>query len=92
MSDTSTLSELARFIGRSSLASENALVQRRAQAGIARGLRARSQRRGVGELLGAVLALSARTRRMIQPRVAVDLDVFAPGGTRSVRIVFGPRR
>ena len=41
----------------------------------------------VSELLGVVLALSARTRRMIMPKVEIDLDVFAPGGIRAVRIV-----
>ena len=35
--------------------------------------------RGVGDLLGVVLALSARTRRMVQEPVRIDLDVFAPG-------------
>ena len=38
-------------------------------------------------LLGVVLTLSARTRRMIMPRVDIDLDVFMPGGQRAVRIM-----
>jgi hypothetical protein len=46
----------------------------------------------VADLLGAVLALSARTRRMVMPKVEVDLDVFAPGGRRAVRIFFGRNR
>jgi len=41
----------------------------------------------VSELLGVVLALSARTRRMIMPRVTVELDVFAPGGIRAMRVM-----
>jgi hypothetical protein len=87
MSDTSSLSELARFIGKSALASEDAAHRRRAlNAMSARLLPARPQRRSVTELLGVVLALSARTRRMVAPRVAIELDVFAPGGERAVAV------
>jgi hypothetical protein len=38
-------------------------------------------------LLGVVLALSARTRRLVLPKVGIDLDVFAPGGRRAVRLI-----
>jgi hypothetical protein len=41
----------------------------------------------VSDLLSVVLTLSARTRRMIMPPVEVDIDVFAPGGQRAVRIL-----
>ncbi len=41
------------------------------------------------DLLGAVLALSARTRRVVQPRVEIDVDVFTPKGLRAVVISFG---
>jgi hypothetical protein len=41
----------------------------------------------VSDLLGVVLTLSARTRRMIMPKVEIDLDVFGPGGQRAVRIM-----
>lgn len=87
MSDTSSLSELARFIGKSALASEDAGHRRRAlNAMTSRMLPARPQRRSVTDLLGVVLALSARTRRMVLPRVTVELDVFAPGGERAVAV------
>ncbi|MCB1518547.1 MAG: hypothetical protein KDJ19_13145 [Hyphomicrobiaceae bacterium] len=43
----------------------------------------------VGDLLGTVLALSARTRRMVQPRAIVELDVFAPGGRRALHVFQG---
>jgi hypothetical protein len=48
------------------------------------------QKLGIGDLLSVVLALSARTRRVVQPRVTIDLDVFAPGGRRAVRMVMRP--
>lgn len=89
MSEVSALTELANFIGKSALASENQLLRRRALNGMTGRMLPRQQRRSVGELLGAVMALSARTRRLVQPRVQIDIDVFAPGGKRAVRMAFG---
>ena len=92
MSDTtSSLTQLAKFVGQSSLSSDDASAQRRTVDAIAGNLAPKLHRRGVGELLGAVLALSARTRRMVLPHVGIDLDVFAPDGHRAVRMVM-PRR
>ncbi|MEO5805685.1 hypothetical protein [Devosia sp.] len=88
MSEVSALTELANFIGKSALASENSATRRRALDGMTARMLPK-QRRGVGELLSAVMALSARTRRLVQPRVHIDLDVFAPGGKRALRMQFG---
>lgn len=85
MSDTSSLTELARFIGQSTLADQSA--SRRAVNDIIKHVNRRQQRQRVSDLLAVVLTLSARTRRMILPQVEVDLDVFAPGGQRAVRIM-----
>jgi hypothetical protein len=49
------------------------------------------RKRGVGDLLGVVMTLSARTRRMVQEPVHIDLDVFAPGGARAISLFFGQR-
>ena len=87
MSERTALTELASFIGRSSLASEDMAVRNRALAGITG--RMLPRKRTVGDLLGVVLALSARTRRMVQEPVAIDIDVFAPGGARAVRMTLG---
>lgn len=87
MSENTALTELANFVGRSPLASPDANVRRRSMDGIS--ARILHQRRTVGELLGAVLALSARTRRVVQPRIGIDLDVFAPGGKRALDMTFG---
>ncbi len=88
MSDTtSSLTQLAKFVGQSNLSSDDPAAQRRTIDAIAGNLAPKLYRRGVGELLGAVLALSARTRRMVLPQVAIDLDVFAPDGKRAVRMV-----
>lgn len=84
MSERTALTELANFVGRSSLASEDMAVRNRALAGITG--RILPRKRSVGDLLGVVLALSSRTRRMVQDPVSIDLDVFAPGGARAVRM------
>lgn len=89
MSERSALSDLAQFVGRSALASENMAVRNRALAGMTG--RMLPKRRSVGDLLGVVLALSARTRRMVQEPVSIDLEVFAPGGRRAIRLSFGNR-
>ena len=89
MSETSSLSELARFIGQSGVIASDVGANRRAVNDIIQHL---SQRRAaakprVSDLLGVVLTVSARTRRMIMPKVEIDLDVFGPGGQRAVRIM-----
>lgn len=89
MSERSALSDLAHFVGRSALASEDMAVRNRALAGMTG--RMLPKRRSVGDLLGVVLALSARTRRMVQEPVSIDLDVFAPGGRRAIRLTIGER-
>lgn len=89
MSENTALTELANFVGRSSLASEDMAVRNRALSGITQ--RMLPRKRSVGDLLGVVLTLSARTRRMVQSPVIIDLDVFAPGGSRAVDLIFGDR-
>ena len=86
MSETSSLSELARFVGQSGVIASDAGANRRAVNDIITHLSRRPQKQRVSDLLGVVLTLSARTRRMIMPRVDVELDVFAPGGQRAVRL------
>jgi hypothetical protein len=89
MSERTALTELANFVGRSPLSSDDLAVRNRALAGITQRLMPR--KRSVGDLLGVVLALSSRTRRMVQEPVIIDLDVFAPGGRRAVRMNLGGR-
>ncbi len=87
MSETSSLTELARFVGQSRLVGENAATSRRAVNDIVAHLGNRPARQRVSDLLAVVLTLSARTRRMIMPKVEIDLDVFAPGGERAAWIM-----
>lgn len=87
MSERNALTELANFVARSSLASEDMAVRNRALTGITQ--RMLPRKRSVGDLLGVVLTLSSRTRRMVQAPVAIDLDVFAPGGARAILLTLG---
>jgi hypothetical protein len=88
MSETSSLSELARFIGQSGVIASDVGANRRAVNDIILHLSQRKPAKPrVSDLLGVVLTLSARTRRMIMPKVEIDLDVFGPGGHRAVRIM-----
>ena len=88
MSETSSLSELARFVGQSGVIASDAGANRRAVNDIIHHLSQRKPAKPkVSELLAVVLTLSARTRRMIMPKVEIDLDVFGPGGHRAVRIM-----
>ncbi len=89
MSERTALTELANFVGRSSLLNEDMAARNRVLAGITG--RMLPRKRSVGDLLGVVLALSARTRRMVQHPVKVDIDVFAPGGARAVQLDIGER-
>jgi hypothetical protein len=88
MSDRNALVELANFIGRSPLASPDMKLRNRALTGMTQRMLPR-QKRTVGDLLAVVMTLSARTRRMAQEPVRVELDVFAPGGKRALRLTFG---
>ncbi|MET3925167.1 hypothetical protein [Devosia sp. 2618] len=89
MSENTALTELANFVARSPLASQDMTVRNRALSGITD--RMLQRKRSVGDLLGVVLTLSARTRRMAQEPVKIDIDVFAPGGARAIRMNIGER-
>jgi len=86
MSEMSTLSELARFIGQSRQASQDLAEGRIAMSGLADASVRQPTRRRVAEMLASVLALSARARRMVMPQAGVEVDVFTPGGVRAVRL------
>ena len=86
MSDTSSLTELARFVGQSHLVSDDARTTRLAVNDMIGRITSRPAKQRVSDLLAAVLTLSARTRRIVSPRVEIDLDVFGPGGERAVRL------
>lgn len=87
MSNKSSLSELAAFVAKSPLASENEATRQAAMRGLSQNLLAQPVHKKVTDLLGTVLALSARTRRMVQPPVEIDIDVFSPQSHRAVKLM-----
>jgi hypothetical protein len=82
---TSSLTDLARFVGKSGFEMESANERGIAMNDVA-WRQKRPARQRVSELLAVVLSLSARTRRIVMPKVEIDLDVFSPSGHRAVRI------
>ncbi len=87
MSETTGLSDLSRFEPRSPLASDDTAIRNGALSAITRGLDPQKPvHRRVSDMLSVVLSLSARTRRMVLPRVHIDMDVFGPNGKRALRI------
>ena len=86
MSDFSSLTDLVRMLGQSS-ATAQGVGERKAINDTKGMVTAARPRQRVSDLLAVVLTLSARTRRMVMPRVEVELDVFAPGGERAVRML-----
>lgn len=91
MSDTKPIVDLAEFAAKSPLASQNRAIRERAMRSLQDYHHPQPVRRKVSDLLSAVMVLSARTRRMIQPPVRIDLDVFAPTNTRAVTLTMGPK-
>lgn len=91
MSDTTALTDLARFIGQSQLAGDDAAAWQGVRIKASAQLKPKAAKRGVSDLLGVVLTMSARTRRSMLPKVEIDLDVFAPDGSRAVRLITSAR-
>lgn len=90
MSNISALSELAGIVGKSPLSAAQEAMRRNAVNTMVAGLEHRPLHRKATDLLGIVLALTARTRRIVQPRVEIDLDVFTPAGARAVKMRMRP--
>lgn len=91
MSTSDALGDLAKIAGAAQASSDFEMARRKAVNNLALQAELRPLHRRATDLLGAVLALSARTRRVVQPKVAIDLDVFAPNGRRAVNLTLGPR-
>jgi len=89
MSEITALKDLAKFVAKSPLASEDAEIRRSAVNSLVKSIAPRTERKKVTDLLSTVMALSARTRRLVQPRVEIEIDVFTPDNARAVRIITG---
>jgi len=94
MSPTSTLSDLANFVAQNERKLQNNKSPDKtafwhAYRQVSEAAHKRPPASRVTDLLGMVMTLSSRTRRVVAPRVAVELDVFAPNGNRAVRLIIG---
>jgi len=89
MQNLDHLKALASFKPKSELASQDAAIRKSALLRIAKNVAERSQGKTVAEMLNSVLAISTRTRRVLQDPVQVDLDVFNADGSRAVVLEFG---
>ncbi|MGJ8529743.1 hypothetical protein [Maritalea sp.] len=89
MQNLDHLKELANFEPKSELASKDESVRKSALLRIAKNVAERSQGKTVAEMLNSVMALSSRTRRVLQDRTHIELDVFNANGSRAVLIEFG---
>lgn len=87
MSNITALSDLAKFVAKSPLASQDENVRKAAINELVAGISPKVATRRSTDLLGVVMALSARTRRIVQPKVDIDLDVFGPNGKRAVYVI-----
>lgn len=86
MSNKSALSELAAFVAKSPLAADDDATRQAAVRALGNNLMAKPMHKKVNDLLAAVIVLSARSRRMVQPGVNIDIDVFSPKSDRAVKL------
>lgn len=86
----SNLDNLIKFEPKSKLLSSDENVRRAEFLKLATGIdtSAREQMRA-RDLLGVVLAISARTRRVVKPKATISVSVFSPNGKRAVTLLQG---
>lgn len=94
MSKISSLTELANFVSKS--AENQPYSKAKLHSGFWQAYKSattsnkkRGQPASVSDLLATVMAISARTRRIVAPKTYVELDVFTPSGKRAVQLIMG---
>lgn len=86
---TKMLTDLANFSGQAQSPRKNRSEFWNAFKGATTANMKRTKPTRVSDLLAAVMAISARTRRVLTPRTCVELDVFTPDGKRAVQLIMG---
>lgn len=89
LKDLEQLRALASFEPKSDLASADSRKRKSTLLRIAQNIAERSQKKSVAEMLSSVMAISARTRRVLHEPVYVELDVFNADGSRAVVLDLG---
>lgn len=91
MQNLDHLKALASFEAKSDLASPDAQKRKETLLRIAQNVAERSQGKTVAQMLSSVLALSARTKRVLKEPVSIELDVFNADGSRAVVLELGDK-
>ena len=92
MQNLNELKALASFEAKSPLASDDAKIRKQTLLRTAQNVAERSQGKTVAQMLNSVLALSSRTRRVLQEPVSIELDVFNADGSRAVLLEMGEKK
>jgi hypothetical protein len=91
MQNLEHLKALAKFEAKSDLASDDAQKRKETLLRIAQNVAERNQGKTVAQMLNSVLALSARTKRVLKEPVSIELDVFKADGSRAVVLDLGEK-
>ena len=84
-----SLRELASFVGKTAMPRKHRSKFWNAYKAATGNNMPQTRPRRAADLLGTVLAISARTRRLVAPRTKIELDVFTPAGNRAVQLIIG---
>ena len=84
-----SLTDLANFVGKTAMPHKHRSKFWNAYKSATRNNTFHTRPRRASDLLGTVLAISARTRRIVAPKTKIELDVFTPSGERAVQLIIG---
>lgn len=86
---TKSLSDLANFVGRTAMPHKHRSNFWNAYKTATNASTIAGKPKRANDLLGMVMTISARTRRIVAPNTTIELDVFTPTGGRAVQLIMG---
>lgn len=87
--NTKSLSDLANFVGKTAMPRKHRSRFWNAYKTATNTSAVLNKPKRATDLLGIVMTISARTRRIVAPRTTIELDVFTPAGGRAVQLIMG---
>lgn len=87
--NTKSLSDLANFVGKTAMPHKHRINFWNAYKTATSDNVVSNKPKRATDLLGVVMAVSARTRRIVSPKTTIELDVFTPTGGRAVQLIMG---
>ncbi len=87
--NTKSLSDLANFVGKTAMPHKHRSNFWNAYKTATNASTIGKKPKRATDLLGVVMTVSARTRRIVAPRITIELDVFTPTGDRAVHLIMG---